>query len=164
MPHTNVSGVFIALFICMKRYAQMHWKGSSVNGCGWVTTGSGALVEVGYTSHTRFDHAMGTNPYELLAAAHGSSFSMTLAAELENVGIAAEEIQTQVDVSLELLDQQWKAEQFHITTRATVKPEDRGLFLLAALKAKENCPVSKLLKIQITLEVTTDSQWEEGNG
>jgi len=145
----------------MKRSAQAKWRGDLKSGRGLVTTESGAVVDLPFSFSTRFEQTPGSNPEELIAAAHASCFSMALSAELGKSGITSRDLQTTAEVSLEKPDGNWKIEKVHLIIRASVKSEDQGKFLLAANQAKDNCPVSKLLKASITLEVKIEELYAD---
>jgi lipoyl-dependent peroxiredoxin len=140
----------------MKRSAQARWKGDLKSGKGLITTQSGAITDLPYSFSTRFERGYGSNPEELIAAAHAGCFAMALSAELGKSNISFDEICATADVNLDKEGESWKIGEVHLTVQSSVKSEDQGKFLLAANKAKVNCPISKLLNTTITLEVTTN--------
>lgn len=137
----------------MKRSAKAHWQGGLKRGAGFLNTDSGALKNVRYTFSQRFENEKGTNPEELIGAAHAGCFSMFMAGELEKRGIAVESLDTTADVSLEKKANVWEISQIHlrvsvIAPGATAKQLDE-----IASFSKDNCPVSKLLRAAISLEL-----------
>src|SRR3990170_6087865 len=129
----------------MKRKASAVWKGGLKDGKGTVSTESGVLSQAQYSFGTRFESGKGTNPEELIAAAHAGCFSMALSAELGKSGIAPEKIETSAAVSLEKLDSGWTVTQVHLDVRAKIPGAAKAAFEAAADTAKKNCPISRLL-------------------
>lgn len=146
----------------MKRSAEAKWIGDLKTGKGLINTESGTMTEQPYSFGTRFEQTRGTNPEELLAAAHASCFAMALSSELGKSGIAFDEIHTTADVNIEKQDSGWKIIEVHLVAQGSVKSEDQEKFILAANKAKENCPVSRLLNAPITLEVSAEQPRGKG--
>ena len=138
----------------MQSKANAVWTGSLKEGAGKITLASGVLSEVPYTFKTRFEGAKGTNPEELIAAAHSSCFSMALGAELGKVGITPESIETSSVIVLEASPQGFGIVESRLTTMVTVPGADRIAVEKCAANAKENCPVSKVLNTKISLELT----------
>jgi osmotically inducible protein OsmC len=137
----------------MKRTAQAHWQGDLKNGAGALTTASHTLNKTAYSFHTRFEDGQGTNPEELLAAAHAGCFTMALSAQLGEAGITAQEMNTQADVTLEKVPDGFAITKIHLTLRAKIPGTDNAKFQELAAKAKAGCPVSKVLKAaEITLD------------
>ncbi|MBI4723808.1 MAG: OsmC family protein [Rhodomicrobium sp.] len=130
----------------MKRSASAVWTGDLKNGKGTVSTESGALVEAPYSYKTRFEEEKGTNPEELIGAAHAGCFSMALSLELQNAGMTAERIATKADVTLEQKDGGFAITAVHLTLRAKIQGADKAAFERAANSAKAGCPVSKLYR------------------
>lgn len=136
----------------MKRSATAVWNGGLKDGRGALSTESGVLSEAQYSFGTRFEDGKGTNPEELIAAAHAGCFSMALSAQLNNDGKTAERIQTEAAVTLLKTDAGFTITAVALRVRAKVPGATPPDFQAAAIKAKENCPVSRLLKADITLE------------
>jgi lipoyl-dependent peroxiredoxin len=136
----------------MKRSASAVWKGGLKEGRGTISTASGVLADTQYSFSTRFEEGKGTNPEELIAAAHAGCFSMALSAQLENAGKKAENIQTEAVVTMEKTDAGFTVTAVHLTVRAKVPGASPPDFKTAAEAAKNNCPISRLLKAQITME------------
>jgi osmotically inducible protein OsmC len=137
----------------MKRSASAVWNGGLKDGKGSISTQSGVLSEAQYSFGTRFEEGKGTNPEELIAAAHAGCFSMALSAQLNNDGKTAERIQTEAEVTLLKTDAGFTITAVHLRVRAKVPGATPPDFLAAATNAKNNCPVSRLLKAEITMEV-----------
>jgi lipoyl-dependent peroxiredoxin len=136
----------------MKRSASAIWQGNLKNGKGSLTTASTVLQQTPYSFSTRFENGAGTNPEELIAAAHAGCFTMALSAALEKAGFTAERLSTQATVSLENLPQtSWTITTSHLDTTATVPGVSPEKFAEIAAEAKANCPISRLLKAEITL-------------
>jgi osmotically inducible protein OsmC len=138
----------------MKRTASATWHGTLTEGRGVLDTGSGVLSDTPYSFATRFEDERGTNPEELLGAAHAGCFSMALSMILAEKGIEAERIDTQAEVSLEQVDDGFAITKVHLTTRVEAPDADPDTFEAAANDAKAGCPVSKVLNADITLEAT----------
>jgi lipoyl-dependent peroxiredoxin len=138
----------------MKRNASAIWKGGLKDGNGTISTESGVLSDAQYSFTTRFEHGKGTNPEELIAAAHAGCFSMALSNELGNAGLTPESIGTTATVTLEKTDAGFAIPAVHLTLQAKVPGADQATFAQLADRAKTGCPVSKLFKADITLEAT----------
>jgi osmotically inducible protein OsmC len=136
----------------MKRKAHAAWTGSGKDGGGKLTTESGVLADTPYSWKTRFADGKGTNPEELIAAAHAGCFSMALAFALGRAGHEPQEIDTDATLSFEQLDGGFAITAVHLATRAKVPGIDQAAFEKIAEEAKAGCPVSKVLKATITLE------------
>jgi osmotically inducible protein OsmC len=136
----------------MKRTASAVWKGGLKDGKGAISTESGVLSDTQYSFSTRFEEGKGTNPEELIAAAHAGCFSMALSAQLGNDGKNAENIQTEAAVTLLKTDAGFTVTAVHLKVRAKVPSSTPPDFLKAAEAAKANCPISRLLKAEITME------------
>ena len=141
----------------MKRSAHAQWRGDLKSGAGTVSADSGILHEAPYSFVTRFENGKGTNPEELLAAAHAGCFSMALSMVLQQAGFTAELIDTRCTISLEKRDDGFAIVASHLVLNAKVPGASQEQFLEAANTAKQNCPVSKLYKADITLEATLAS-------
>ncbi len=135
----------------MKRSASAVWKGGLKDGTGTVSTESRVLVGVPYNFRMRFENEKGTNPEELIAAAHASCFSMALSLFLGNAGMTAESIETTATVSLDQVDGGFSVTSSHLETVVRIPNANRAAFEQAAEGAKSGCPISKLLNATITL-------------
>jgi len=141
----------------MKRTASAVWNGNLKNGKGSISTDSGVLKQTPYSFGTRFENGPGTNPEELIAAAHAGCFSMALSAALQGVGFTADSIRTTAAVSLENLPQSsWTVTAVLLTTRAKIPGITAETFAEVAAGAKANCPISRLLKAEITLDAALE--------
>jgi osmotically inducible protein OsmC len=129
----------------MKRRGNAVWRGDLKGGKGIVSTDSGALKEAQYSVGTRFENGVGTNPEELIAAAHAGCFSMALSGQLGGAGMTADAIDTQATVTMEKLDAGWTVTGIHLEVKATIPNADREKFMTAANNAKNGCPISRLL-------------------
>ena len=141
----------------MKRKASAVWSGGLKNGKGTISTDSGILSAAQYSFITRFENGKGTNPEELIAAAHAGCFSMALSAQLEAAGLTAESINTTASVSLDKLDAGFAITAVHLDVTARVPKATREAFETAARNAKEGCPVSKVLNATITMDAKLES-------
>ena len=130
----------------MVRKASAVWKGSLKEGKGTISSDSGVLSNTPYSFTTRFENAKGTNPEELIAAAHAGCFTMALSAQLGNAGITPESLETTASLSLDKLESGWAITKIHLDVTARIPGADRAAFDKAAENAKAGCPVSKLLK------------------
>ncbi|MFV9684823.1 OsmC family protein [Pseudomonas sp. NY15367] len=136
----------------MKKTASAHWQGGIKDGKGTISTQSGALKDSPYGFNTRFEDKPGTNPEELIGAAHAGCFSMALSKELGEAGMTAESIDTTAQVTLDKVEGGFEISAVHLTLRAKIPGAERSAFEKAVEAAKTGCPVSKLLKATITLE------------
>jgi len=141
----------------MKKTASAHWQGGIKDGKGTLSTQSGALADAPYGFNTRFADQPGTNPEELLGAAHAGCFTMALSKELGEAGMTAESIDTQADVTLDKSDGGFAITAVHLTLKARIPGADRTAFEHAVESAKNGCPVSKVLNAEITLEAVLDN-------
>ena len=141
----------------MKRNGSAVWRGGLKDGKGTVSTDSGVLSNTQYSFSTRFEDGKGTNPEELIAAAHAGCFSMALSAQLGNAGMTAEQIQTTASVSLDKTDGGFAITAVHLDVRAKIPGADKQAFETAANNAKSGCPVSKVLNATITMEAERQS-------
>jgi len=136
----------------MKRKASAAWQGGLKDGKGTISTGSGVLSETQYSFSTRFEDGIGTNPEELIAAAHAGCFSMALSGQLAGVGLTAENIATTATVTMEKTDAGFTVTEVHLDVTAKIPGADPAKFEEAANNAKAGCPISRLLKANITME------------
>lgn len=139
----------------MKRKASAVWRGAGKDGKGTITTGSGALKDQPYSTLTRFEDESGksgTNPDELLAAAHASCFSMALAYQLSGAGHPPDELSAESVLEMQRGDAGWNILSSHLTVKGKVPGISKEQFLELAEKAKAGCPVSRALSIDITLD------------
>lgn len=135
----------------MQRKAGAVWKGGLKDGKGTVTTASGVLTSTPYSFATRFEDAKGTNPEELIAAAHAGCFSMALSAELGKLGITPESISTEATLTMEKLDAGFTITKIHLDVTGKIPGSDKAKWDQAAASAKAGCPVSRVLKAEITM-------------
>ena len=135
----------------MKRSGSAVWNGSLREGKGAVSTESGVLSDARYSFSTRFEDGQGTNPEELIAAAHAGCFSMALSGQLGQAGLTPESINTTAAVTLEKTDAGFTITAVHLEVTAIVPGADQASFETAANNAKANCPVSRLLNADITM-------------
>jgi osmotically inducible protein OsmC len=138
----------------MIRKANAVWRGTGREGEGDLTTASGVLSKTPYSFRTRFEDQPGTNPEELIAAAHAGCFTMALAFQLQGAGYTPEELATEAAVTLEPEGQGFKISRSALTLRARVPGIDKAKFDELAGLAEKNCPVSKVLNAEITLDAT----------
>jgi osmotically inducible protein OsmC len=136
----------------MQREATAVWNGGLKSGKGTVTGASGAFKQLGYSFRTRFENEPGTNPEELIAAAHAGCFSMALSAQLEKNGFTPDEVRTVAKVSLEQKDGGWAITRINLDLNARVANISEDKFRELANAAKSGCPVSKVLNAEITLD------------
>jgi len=135
----------------MVRKASAVWTGSLKEGKGSITTESGVVANTPYSFSTRFENAKGTNPEELIAAAHAGCFTMALAAQLGNAGITPQGLETSAAVTMEKLEAGWTITKVHLDVAARIPGGDKAAFETAANNAKAGCPISRLLKAEITM-------------
>ncbi|CAH0179573.1 MULTISPECIES: OsmC family protein [unclassified Pseudomonas] len=141
----------------MKKTASAHWQGGIKDGKGTISTQSGVLAEQPYGFNTRFEDKPGTNPEELIGAAHAGCFSMALSKELGEAGMTAESIDTKAEVTLDKQDGGFAITAVHLSLKAKIPGADRAAFEKAVETAKTGCPVSKVLNAEITLEVVLEA-------
>jgi len=146
----------------MARKATAIWSGSLKEGKGNISTESGVLSKSPYSFKTRFENERGTNPEELIAAAHAGCFTMALAAELGKAGITPESLETTASVTLEKQDAGFSITKSHLHVTARIPNADNAAFEKAAQAAKAGCPVSKLLKAEITMTAKLEGQRATG--
>jgi osmotically inducible protein OsmC len=140
----------------MERKASAVWKGGLKDGKGEFSTTSGVFSHVPYSFTTRFENAPGTNPEELIAAAHASCFSMALSAQLGAANLTPESINTTASLKMEKQEAGWAIKAIHLDVHAKIPNGDEAAFQKAAEDAKAGCPVSKVLKAQITMSAKLD--------
>ncbi|MBI3403715.1 MAG: OsmC family protein [Acidobacteria bacterium] len=138
----------------MKRSASAVWKGGLQDGKGTVSTDSGVLAGTPYNFKMRFENEKGTNPEELVAAAHTACFSMALSLFLGQAGMTADSIETRATVSLDQVDGGFAVTASHLQTLVRIPNADKAAFDKAVETAKTGCPISKLLNATITLDAT----------
>jgi lipoyl-dependent peroxiredoxin len=136
----------------MKRKASAEWQGDLKGGNGTISTDSTVLSGTPYSFGTRFENAKGTNPEELIAAAHAGCFSMALSAELGKANLTPQSIRTTATVSLDKLDSGWTVTESHLEVTAKIPGASQDAFMAAARAAETGCPISKLLKAKITMD------------
>ncbi len=141
----------------MKRTASAQWTGNLKEGKGSISTQSGVLSETQYGFNTRFEDGPGTNPEELIAAAHAGCFSMALSAQFTEAGITVDSIKTSAAVTLDKVDGGFAITAVHLDLTAKIPGIDRTRFETIANQAKTGCPVSKVLNAQITLDAKLES-------
>lgn len=141
----------------MKKTASAMWTGNLKEGRGNISTQSGALSQTPYGFNTRFEDGSGTNPEELIGAAHAGCFSMALAAQLTEAGVSIESINTNAAVTLEKIEGGFTITAVHLDLRARIPGIDAETFQTIANKAKTECPVSKVLNAKITLGAKLES-------
>jgi osmotically inducible protein OsmC len=140
----------------LKREANAVWTGGLKDGSGRLTSSSGVLRDTPYSFTTRFEQTPGTNPEELVAAAHAGCFSMALSGVLGESGLKAERIETRATVTLEKLEVGWTLTKIHLDLSARVPGADPAKLRAAADQAKAGCPISRVLKSEITLTARFD--------
>jgi lipoyl-dependent peroxiredoxin len=140
----------------MQRAATAVWNGTLKEGKGTISTASGVLSSTPYSFSTRFENGQGTNPEELIAAAHAGCFTMALSAQLSTMNFTPECLRTQATVTLEKLEAGWTISRVHLDVAARVPGISASAFESAAVSAKANCPVSRLLKAEITMAASLE--------
>ena len=141
----------------MQRTASAHWSGGLKDGKGMLTSASGVLKNTPYSFSTRFESQPGTNPEELIAAAHAGCFTMALSGQLANAGMTAQALDTTATVTLEKLESGFAVTSVHLQVKANIPGADQAKFDQAAKNAKEGCPISKLLNTKITMDAQLTS-------
>jgi osmotically inducible protein OsmC len=136
----------------MKRKASAVWQGGLKDGKGTVSTDSGVLQNTAYSFSTRFENGKGTNPEELVAAAHAGCFSMALSAQLGERKLTPERVQTTATLNFDKVEAGWSVTAIHLEVRAKIPGADPGAFDQAANAAKSGCPISRLLNTTITMD------------
>ncbi|MBI1815604.1 MAG: OsmC family protein [Deltaproteobacteria bacterium] len=138
----------------MKRKASAVWNGALKDGKGNLSTDSGVLSATPYSFSTRFENGKGTNPEELIAAAHAGCFTMALSAQLGNAGLVPDTLRTTAMLTMEKLDAGWTVTAIHLDVSAKVPGATQAAFDTAAGAAKSGCPISRLLNATITMAAT----------
>ena len=141
----------------MDSKASAVWKGSLKDGSGEVSSESGVLSSAAYTFATRFEGKPGTNPEELIAAAHAGCFSMALSAQLGGAGLTPDHVSTTATVTLEQTDGGFAVTKVHLDVSAKVPGADQAAFDTAAGNAKAGCPISKLLNAEISMDAVLEA-------
>jgi len=141
----------------MKRKASAVWKGGLRNGKGTISSDSGILSDTQYSFSTRFEQGAGTNPEELIAAAHAGCFSMALSGQLGDAGMTAESIHTTASVTLDKTEAGFIITAVHLEVTAKIPGADQQAFETAANNAKAGCPVSKVLNAKITMDAKLEA-------
>ncbi len=136
----------------MKRKASAVWKGGLKDGTGKMSSDSGVLADTQFSFSTCFENGVGTNPEELIAAAHAGCFSMALSAELEKAELTPESISTNSTLTFEKTDAGFTITRIHLDVIATVPDADADTFAKIAEGAKGGCPVSRVLNAEITMD------------
>lgn len=136
----------------MKRKASAQWQGGLKDGRGTISTDSGVLANTQYSFSTRFEEGKGTNPEELIAAAHAGCFSMALTAQLEAAGLRADSIKTSATVTLDKTAEGFTISAAHLDVTASIPGKPQQAFDTAAANAKAGCAVSKVLNAKITMD------------
>jgi len=140
----------------MQRTASAVWNGALKDGHGSVSTQSGVLSNSPYSFVTRFENGKGTNPEELIAAAHAGCFTMALSAQLGTMNFTPQSLRTTATLTLEKLEAGWTISKIHLDVTARVPGISASAFESAAASAKANCPVSRLLKAEITMNASLE--------
>ncbi len=138
--------------VCMDKKATAIWEGGLKDGKGNLTTQSGTLKQTSYSFKDRFESGVSTNPEELLAAAHSGCFTMALSAELEKVGMKADQLQTTCTIALDKDNSGFVITKSHLDLIAKIPNADKAKFDAAVKNAEKGCPVSKLYKTEITVD------------
>ena len=141
----------------MKRNASAVWSGGIQDGKGRISTDSGVLDNTQYSFSTRFESGKGTNPEELIAAAHAGCFAMALSGQLGDAGMTADSISTTASVTLEKSGDSFAITSVHLDVTARIPGAEKDAFDKAARNAKDGCPVSKVLNASITMDARLES-------
>lgn len=141
----------------MKRKASAVWQGGLKDGRGTISTDSGVLSNTQYSFSTRFEDGIGTNPEELIGAAHAGCFSMALSGQLGNAGLVAESINTTATVTMEKTDAGFTITEVHLDVTVRIPGASQEAFETAANNAKAGCPISRLLNAKITMDAKLES-------
>lgn len=142
----------------MQRFASSQWRGNLKQGMGFINSESGIISNLPYSFLKRFGEEPGTNPEELIAAAHSACFAMAMSAELEQMNLTAETIDARSTVTLEKSGDSWSVPRIRLDVTAMVPGGSKDLVEKAAQTAKANCPISKLLKAEISLNFNLSSE------
>jgi len=141
----------------MQRSAEAEWRGDLKSGAGTISTASGTLSRTPYSFHSRFEQGQGTNPEELLAAAHAGCFTMAVSAQLTQAGLKAESLNTTCRITLDKTDTGFGITESHLELNARIPGATKEAFEKAAEAAKAGCPVSKFYNTKITLDARLES-------
>ena len=141
----------------MQSTASAVWKGGLKAGSGAISSRSGVLSETPYTFSTRFEGSAGTNPEELIAAAHAGCFSMALSAQLGEAGLTPDHVSTTATVTLEKADGGFAVTRIHLDVSARIPGADQSAFDTAANNAKTGCPISKLMNAEISMSANLEA-------
>ena len=141
----------------MQRKASAVWQGGLKDGKGSISTDSGVLSNTQYSFSTRFENGIGTNPEELIAAAHAGCFSMALSAQLGEAGIKPQKIETTATVTLDKVEGGFAVTESHLEVKVTIPGGDQAAFEKAANNAKAGCPISKLLNAKISMNASLET-------
>lgn len=141
----------------MQRSAQARWSGDLKSGAGSIATATGTLSNTPYSFHTRFEQGKGTNPEELLAAAHAGCFTMAVSAQLTNAGLKADSLDTTCTITLDKKDGSFAITESHLELKARIPGATQQAFDQAVQAAKAGCPVSKLFNTNITLTASLEA-------
>jgi osmotically inducible protein OsmC len=141
----------------MKRNASAQWQGDLKGGKGTISTESGVLSQTQYSFGTRFENGKGTNPEELIAAAHAGCFTMALSAQLSNAGFVPEKLETKATVNFEKLEAGWTVTEVHLDVRGKVPKVDAAAWEKATAAAKTGCPISRLLNTTINMNAKLEA-------
>src|SRR5271154_330208 len=140
----------------MQRTASAVWNGSLMDGKGTISTASGILSDTPYSFRTRFEGAPGTNPEELIAAAHAGCFTMALLAQPGTINVPPDSLRPPATVTLEKLDAGWTISKVHLDVTARIPGITAAAFQSAAERAEKNCPASRLFKAEITMTASLE--------
>jgi osmotically inducible protein OsmC len=140
----------------MEKKASAVWQGDLKTGTGSISTESGVLSNAPYGFVSRFEGGAGTNPEELIGAAHAGCFSMALSVQLGDAGLTAKKIETSATVTMNKLEQGWTVTDVHLKVRANIPGADQASFEKAANAAKAGCPISRLLNAKITMDAALE--------
>lgn len=141
----------------MKRSASAQWQGDLKTGKGTVSTDSGVLADSPYSFSARFENGKGTNPEELIAAAHAGCFTMALSGQLGAANLVAERLATTAAVTMEKVEAGWTVTSIHLTVKGKVPKADKAAWDKATEAAKTGCPISRLLNATITMDAQLES-------
>jgi osmotically inducible protein OsmC len=141
----------------MQRSAEAQWRGDLKSGAGTISTASGTLSQTPYSFHSRFEQGKGTNPEELLAAAHAGCFTMAVSAQLAQAGLKADSLNTTCKITLDKTDGGFGITESHLELKARIPGATKEAFEKATEAAKTGCPVSKLYNTKITLDARLES-------
>jgi osmotically inducible protein OsmC len=140
----------------MQRKASAIWRGSLKDGKGSISTDSGTLKDTQYSFSTRFENGVGTNPEELIAAAHSGCFAMAFSAELGKVGLTPESISATATVTLDKTNEGFTVTESHLDVTVKVPGADKAKVLEIANAAKAGCPISRLLNAKVTMDAKVE--------